>query len=141
MTRPRALVVGLAVLLSGASAGAYTCEGTRCTLYLTILEPTVDVAGQPLKDLKEHVFTYQRVGVGGPAQTLTIPASKPQGGGTITVKTAPQTVLPCTVATFTGSLVARTSSGATSAPDVAASPTIDRTKLPNGQPDPACAGR
>ena len=131
----RALIV-LGLMLLAVPAHAYTCAGNLCTLYLTILEPTTDVTGAPLTDLKEHVFTYQRVG--GPAQTVTIPATRPQGGGTVTVKTAPQVVPPCTVATFTGSLVARNSKGLTSAPDIAASPTIDRTKLANGQPDPAC---
>jgi hypothetical protein len=124
----RALLLGLLLALPSI-ARAYTCEGNTCTLYLTIIEGTG-------ANLKDHVFTYQKVG--GPVQTLTIPLSKPQGGGTVTVKTAPQTVLPCTTATFTGSLVTRSTTGTTSPPDVAASPTIDRTKLANGQPDPKC---
>jgi hypothetical protein len=129
-------VIGALVILA-VPAGAYTCVDSSCTLDLVFDEPTTYVGGQPLTDLKDHVFTYQRVG--GPAQTMTIPASRPQGGTRITVKTAAQVIPPCTVATFTGALVSRTASGLLSTPVQSPTPTIDRTKLLTGAPDPACA--
>jgi hypothetical protein len=132
----RLLIALLLLALAVTPAAAYTCTGDTCTLDLVFVESTTYVGGQPLTDLQDHVFTYQRTG--GPSQTMTIPASKPQGGGTIAVKTANQTVLPCTVATFTGTLVSRTTSGKSSVQVQAPSPTVDRTKLANGSADPAC---
>lgn len=108
----RAWLVGLLLLASVAPAPAYTCAGDSCTLDLEFTEPATDKDGKPLTDLKETVWTYQRSG--GPAQTVTIPATSPKGGGRITTKTAPQTLPPGTSATFTGTLVWRTKSGASS---------------------------
>jgi hypothetical protein len=95
----------LLALLWVSSASAYTCTGDSCTLDLEFTEPTAT-------DLKDHVWTYQKVG--GPAQTVTIPATNPKGGGKIATKTAPQTIPVGTSATFTGTLVSRTKSGAVS---------------------------
>lgn len=106
------IVLALLLVLVWGHADAYTCVDSSCTLDLEFTEPSTDTKGQPLKDLKETVWTYQRVG--GPVQILVIPASNPKGGGKITTKTAPQTIPPGTSATFTGSLVWRTASGANS---------------------------
>jgi hypothetical protein len=133
----KAWLPALLLLAAVTPASAYTCTGSSCTLDLEFDEPSTYVGGAPLKDLKDHVFTYQRVG--GPAQTMTIPASRPQGGQHIVTKTAAQTIEPCTTVSFTGSLVSRTTAGSTSAAAPAPQANIDRSKLPNGQPDPACS--
>lgn len=112
MTMRRFLLALVLVLAAAAPAWAYTCAGDSCTLDLEFTEPSTDTTGKPLKDLKETVWTYQRVG--GPVQILVIPASNPKGGGKITTKTAPQTIPAGASVTFTGSLVWRTTSGVSS---------------------------
>lgn len=125
-----ALALAGLLVVAGSASGA-PCVGSSCTLELEFTESTTYTDGQPLKDLKDHVVTYQKAG--GPAETVVIAASRPQGGGTLLVTTPPQTVPPCTTATFSGSVVSRAVVAQPSQPAIAPTATIDRTN------DPECA--
>jgi len=129
------LLLALAVPAFADSPNCTPGSGT-CTATLIYTEPTTLTSGVPLTNLQDGVFTYQKDG--GPAQVLTVPASKPQGGGTLSVQIAPQTIPVCTRATLTGSLVMRTATGQLSSPTAAPPLTLDRSKMPDGTSDPSC---
>lgn len=128
-----ALLIALALPMA---AQAYTCSGSSCTPVLNYIEPSTYESGAPLTDLKDGVFNYQLNG--GANQTLTIPATVPQGGKSVAASLAAQTIPVCTVGTLTGTLVMRTQAGGVSKPATVAPLTIDRTKLASGALDPAC---
>lgn len=119
-----------------SSVEAYTCTINTCLVTLSYNEPTTYVSGAPLTNLQDTVLTYQLDN--GANQTLTTPASKPQGGGAISVPVASQIVPQCQVKVLTGSLVVRTAGGGISSPLVITPLPIDRTKLASGAPDPSC---
>lgn len=134
----KTLALLLALLLVPVVAHAYTCSGASCTATLSYTEPSTYVGGNPLTNLQDGQFTYQLNG--GANQVLTVPASRPQGGGTINSPLAAQAVAVCTTATLTGSLVMRTSAGGVSAPTSIPPLVFDRTKLADGvTPNPACS--
>ena len=130
------LALLIALLLAPIAAGAYTCTTADCTPTVTYAEPSTYVSGQPLTNLQDGLYSYQVNG--GPTQQLVVPASRPQGGGTITNTTIKVPLTVCQTATVTGSIVARTTVGGVSAPAGHAPLLMDRTKLQNGQPDPQC---
>ena len=137
--RGKSVAVAVALLLMASlasSASAFTCTGASCVATVSYTEPTTYVSGAPLTNLQDGVVTFQLDG--GATQTLTIPASRPQGGGAISVPLAPQAIAVCTIRTLTSSLVVRTTAGGISSPVSSAPLVIDRTKLSTGQPDPQC---
>jgi hypothetical protein len=70
---------------------AETCDATGCTWTATYTEPDKDTAGNPLAGqgalLKTTIF--QQVGTAAPT-SVDVPATKPAGGGAISVTTAPK---------------------------------------------------
>lgn len=130
------ILCALVLLFNISYVYGYTCTGTNCIATLSYIEPTTYVGGLPITNLQDGLFTYQLDG--GANQTLTVPASKPAGGGAISSPIAAQLVPACTAKTLTGSLVMRTTVGGVSAPTLILPLIVDRTKLANGSPDPAC---
>ena len=127
-----------AVLLAvfASSSSGFTCTGASCVPTWTYIEPSTYVSGAPLTNLQDGLVTYQVNG--GANQTFTIPASRPQGGGTVTITTVTIPVAVCTISTITSSVVARTTAGGVSAPLAGTPLVMDRTKLATGLPDPQC---
>jgi hypothetical protein len=117
------------------SAEALTCTATDCTTSITYTEPTTYVSGQPLTDLKQGTVTWSYTG--STPQTLIVPATKPQGGG-IPVSSVSVPVAVCKTTTVNASVVMSTLAGGVSTAAAGTPLVIDRTKLANGSPDPAC---
>jgi len=120
----------LVLLLFGAPrADAETCSGDQCSYIASGIEPTEKVGGAPLDNLKQIVLTPKLNGV--VQAPVTIPATKPQGGGTFS-KTLTITTPACKVTTLAVDAVAENSEGLKSTP-LSDAVSKDRTL------DPTCA--
>lgn len=100
-TAARVIAVALAaVALAFAwapSAEAFTCTTTGCTFNALYTEPTTVQTGAPLTNLTSCTVSYttaQNGGIPGPAKTVVVPASSPNGGGAINRPITDASLLP-----------------------------------------------
>jgi hypothetical protein len=121
--------IGFGWLLSVTLLHAETCTGTTCTYTAAGTEPTTKVGGAPLDNLKQIVLTPK---LNGAVQApITIPATKPSGGGAFT-KGLTITPTPCAITTLSVDAQAENTLGAKST-------AVTQAKSKDLTLDPTCA--
>ena len=124
------LVTLALVLLAASPVAAFTTSPTGVTPTTTYTEPTTVVGGAPITDLISTRI-YWKLSNG--AETMiTIPATKPTGGGAITYSGTSMPVLPCQKDVITENITAVNPGG--ESVRVAVSLAVDRTKEPGCVP-------
>src|SRR5438132_2845591 len=71
----------LLILLMTSAAQAFTCSATGCTFTISYTEPTTNTDGSPIA--LQATTIYYTLGIA-PEKSLTVPATQPSGGGTVT---------------------------------------------------------
>jgi hypothetical protein len=91
----------LVALITGPAMAVETCDATGCTWTASWTEPSVDTAGNPLAGQGAYAKStlYMQIGTG-TITSVDVPASKPAGGGAISVTTQKAAVTPGTTATI-----------------------------------------
>lgn len=124
------LLFVLGLLLGHAGlVQAATCTATQCTFDVTYVEPSTYADGSPMTTLTETTVYY---GAGAAVLSKKVPASKPQGGGTITTTVVVTIPINATKLTAVAQVSASISNGPESPRSAQASTEVFFTTAPTG---------
>lgn len=129
-----ALALAALVGLAAIPAEAYTCGSGGCTWDSGYGEPVTLTNGQPLTDLVNCTISYTTAvdgGTPGPAKTVSVPASKATGGGSISKTNTDAAMVPGHTYAISETVTCTSTAFGTSAPSAAAALTMNSGVAPN----------
>lgn len=124
----------IVVLLIPTAVHAYTCNSAGCSFEADYTEPATLTNGQPLTDLTTTTISYTVStdgGAPGAAKVVSVPASKPAGGGVIAKTITDAALTPGHTYTISATVTATSTAFGTSASSPSASLLMNNGVSPN----------